>query len=478
MKENRAARKELTLHGIDGESGRYDQPSLGIDELRELVRREEASRPVPTTTARPPVAQALREGVDPRRLEQAGWAAVFAQSADPAIRTALEPLLSHRRRQVGSTSGRRFRELTGRQGYRLGESKLRFLARQGAGPGPVDPDRFPYYVMLVGEPAEIPFSFQYELDVQYAVGRLCFESPEAYAAYAESVVVAETAAPRPRRAVFFGVRKEGDPATELCHDLLVEPLARRLRGEVDPWTVETVLGPDATKSRLNRLLGGAETPDLFFSACHGLHLDEESPHQRRLQGALVCQDWPGPDVGFDPSLEPPYFAADDVSDGAELGGLIAFFFACFSAGTPKDNNFFHRGGDEVEEIADRAFVAKLPQKLTGHPKGGALAVVGHIDRAWTFSFKWPSTGAQLEVFRSTLRRLMAGHPVGSAMEYFNQRFAELEVDLGALRRHLSFGRPADALEECSLWTARNDARNFVVLGDPAVRIGSVESEGS
>lgn len=464
----------LVFNGVDGATGDYLFPTQSFEELARVARaagleraferqlkswvRESAQR-----------SMAPKEGVDPRRLEQTGWGVVFAEDTDPRVREALEPLLAHRRRQAGRLRPERYRELTGKDGYRAGESKLRFLARHGVGAGPADPDRMPYYLLLVGDPETLPYELQYQLDVQYGVGRLCFDTPEEYAHYAEAVVAAEQGHfPRPNRAVFFGVRKDGDSATERTHDDLVAPLAGMLGCETGGWEVVEASGPAATRQRLGRLLGGEETPALLFTASHGLGYPLGHPDQRERQGALVCQEWSGPpSPGVDVS---PYFTAADLSDDACPAGLIAFTFACYSGGTPRLNDYAERGPREPVQKSERAFVARLPQRLLGHPRGGALAVVGHVDRAWTYSFDWPLAGRQLEVFASALRRLAAGHPLGSAMEFFNQRFAELEVDLAELRQEGERGLGPDLIELVGLWTACRDARNYVVFGDPAVRL--------
>ena len=153
--------------------------------------------------------------------------------------------------------------------------------------------------------------------------------------------------------------------------------------------------------------------------------------------------------------------------------LLLFAFACYSAGTPRRDGFAHRREGRSPILAERPFVARLPQRLLSQPLGGAGAVVGHVDRAWTYSFGWPGAGRQVEVFASTLRRLLAGHPVGSAMEFFNQRYAELECELAEVKQAMEMGLSPAPGDLAGLWTARNDARSFVVLGDPAARLPTV-----
>jgi len=464
----------LWFNGLDGRRGSYLTPPMPAREIADLACGAAVDRPgvreLQAWVARGEgkARRGLKEGLDPSKLEEAGWGVIFPRSADSArLREALAPLLDLRRSQAGRQRECFFREFAGDDGYCEGESKVAFLTRHGAGPGPADPEKVPYYLLLVGDPEAIPFSFQYQLDVQYAVGRLCFDDLEDYRRYAESVVAAESGAVERRpRACFFAPANPGDPATNSTNAHLVQPVAAEVRREQPGWDVETLLGEEATRGRLGGLLD--EAPAFLFAACHGVGFPAGDPEQRDCQGALVCQDWPGPAPGV--LDREHYFAAEDVGEQARVHGLVAFCFACFGAGTPRWDDFTRKSQGERRALSSGAFLGRLPQRLLSHPRGGALAVVGHVERAWGFSFVWPDAGPQITAFESTVRRLLDGKPVGWAMEFFNQRYAELTSDLAAEVEALGFGKQLDETVLADLWTASHDARNYTIVGDPAVRV--------
>lgn len=477
----------LYCNGINGATGEYFHPPLSLKDiakvargetfdayhLAELERRKERDENQPMG----PV-----EGVDPKNLAEAGWGVIFAYEYKDRsglqaeqIREELKVLLDHRRQQATQTNEKFYQEYIGSRAYRSGESKLKFLERHRVGPGPADPQNMPYYLLIVGDPESIPYHFQYQLDVQYAVGRIYFDTLEKYTQYAQSVVRAETNPSNlPRRIHFFGVKNDGDRATQQSFTHLVKPLANETKVDQSDWLIQTSLCKDATKANLTQLLGGSETPALLFTGSHGICFPKDHPRQLADQGALICQDWPGP-LKWQGDLDPQqhYFAATDVDDDAQLHGLIVFNYACYGSGTPKFDDFAHKTGNQRAEIAPHAFIAQLPQRLLSHPNGGALAVIGHVERAWNYSFQWGRAKEQTAVFQSTLQRLMAGHPIGSAVEFFNERYAELSSDLNFELEEIKHNVSVEDEKLAYLWTAHNDARNYMIIGDPAVKLCGV-----
>jgi hypothetical protein len=114
-------------------------------------------------------------------------------------------------------------------------------------------------------------------------------------------------------------------------------------------------------------------------------------------------------------------------------------------------------------------MARLPQALLAHPDGGALAVLAHVDRAWAYSFR---TGdkAQTQGFRDVIGRLMRGERMGQATDQFNIRWAALSSDLSDVLDKIRLGLNVDPKRLANQWIARDDARNYVLFGDPAARL--------
>ena len=103
-----------------------------------------------------------------------------------------------------------------------------------------------------------------------------------------------------------------------------------------------------------------------------------------------------------------YFAGSHVPPKATVDGLIVFSFACYSVGTPDIDDFSHMRNANPTEISPKPFISKLPQKLLAQ---GAIGFIGHVERAWDYSFVFEGVGGDVSTFQSSLEAILKGRPI-------------------------------------------------------------------
>jgi hypothetical protein len=417
---------------------------------------------------------------DPNDLSRAGWAVLYSPSANKDIRRKLEPLLKVRREQAGGLY-KEF-EVPGGQDAYAWLHAFGLVQDQLVTPA----KGVPYYLLIVAPPDEISFEFQYTVDIQWAVGRIWFPVAEDFARYAKSVVDYESSEiiPTSRQVAVFATEHKLDRATQLFTKCVAKPLVDPADpiGASRKYAVQSFLGENATRDNLHRIWSGSidkGPPALVFTGTHGMAFPSGDAEQAPSQGAILCQDW----EGFGKIRREDYYAAANLPASAKVWGMIHFFFACYAAGWPQLDNF-SRLANSHAEIAPKPMLARLPQALLAHQSGGALAVIGHVDRAWAYSFRSDDKVTYIDGFEDATTRILRGERVGNAMDAFNQRWSILSSSLAELERQVSRREDTDVDFESALatrlsnqWVARDDARNYIVFGDPAVRLREKDMPG-
>jgi hypothetical protein len=469
------------------------QPAVSFDNL--------SSEDFPGATQR--IANSTHLGTDysvddPNDLTQTGWGVIFASDADPAIQAQLQPLLDLRQKQVQDP--KLFKVFAGANGGVLpGQTAASWARQQGVSlTAPVDPyqGEVPYYLLLVGSPERIPFEFQALLKMQWAVGRLYFDDLADYGRYAQAVVQYEDPAFTPyqrKNAALWVTRNNGDLATAMlsgaiCQDFLdpANTLGARRQFNLDAFPNEKATKPQLQDILRGKLPGGP--PAVFFTGSHGAdYSGADRATQRSMQGSLLTQEWtPGT-----PAAAANQFSADDIPADAKLQGAIAFLFACYSGGCPATNSYyFNKDGSQIS-IAPAPLIARLPQALLSR---GVLAIIAHVDLAFPYAFRDVSGTPQTQALRTPLELLMRGKRTGLAADSLSILWSSLSAQLGLSLQASAHpaasttpatgsATPATAAPappipaqaattpaQAQLTLARDDARNYIVLGDPATKL--------
>jgi len=290
------------------------------------------------------------------------------------------------------------------------------------------------------------------------------------------------------RALFHTVH-DGTSATALGYQALVKPglsllRERQERGEVNADRV--VESGDADTPDPQALLTATRTdrPTVLLSLSHGEGPPRSgwrSDAQQRLgQGAMS--------FGREGRLR-----GEDLKDAAFLPGGVWFMLACFGAGSPPESAFQHW----LEELRDlghhqghpaavlagipreRPFIAAVPRAVLASPKG-PLGFIGHIDLAWTYSFREVDQRAKnrpakfMGVLRSALKRDRLGIGLRELSRYLGQTNQELTDLADEERARRIVADPARRARSAHLWMLRQDLAAYVLLGDPAARLPLAE----
>ena len=418
---------------------------------------------------------------DPNDLTQAGWGIIFASDADPAIQAQLQPLIDLRKQQVQDPS--LFKVFSGNDGVLPGQTAASWAQQHGVSlTAPVNPYQggVPYYLLIVGSPDRIPFEFQALLKMEWAVGRLYFDNIEDYGRYAQAVVQYESPSFTPiqrKSAAVWVPRNYGDLATAMLSGAISQDFlaTNNQLGVRKQFTLNACFNEKATKPQLIDLLRGIAVtgpPAVIFTGSHGCdYSGADLDTQRRLQGSLVTQEWmPGT-----PANSTNQFTADDVPADAKLQGTIGFLFACFSGACPPESNYYFNKDGSPVKIAPSPIMSRLPQVLLSR---GMLAVIGHIDMAFPYAFQDVSGTPQVQALRTPLELLMGGKRTGLAADSLSVMWSSRSAQLALAQSQAapsttaatSSPAPSPSPLIAQMTIARDDARDYIVLGDPATQL--------
>jgi hypothetical protein len=187
-----------------------------------------------------------------------------------------------------------------------------------------------------------------------------------------------------------------------------------------------------------------------------------------------------------------------VAEAPFLPGGLWIYFACFGAGTPRTSAYHHwldmlaqHGMAGLGPVGaalsglDRGggFVSGLVKAALANPDG-PLAVLGHIDLAWSYSYEELRVAGDRRVtgsnrslnFFNVMSKLVAGERAGAASLALRLQQLAVGAELTAhYDRNKRAGTvegatPAEALALGNLWMLHQDLLGYALLGDPAVRL--------
>ncbi|XYH99305.1 hypothetical protein ACMHYB_05905 [Sorangium sp. So ce1128] len=341
----------------------------------------------------------------------------------------------------------------------------------------------PRYQLLLGDLHEVPLALQQYQSTDGFVGRLCFRKEREYEAYVDKVLRWEQARAEVAGSAKFYTVHDGTAATMMGYRSLTLPALAQL----EKYRLDVADLGDQDAPSPDEFLEAVRSPEptVLFTVSHGAGAPrggwKSEGDQRDRQGAMS--------FGREGKL-----SGGDLGDAPFLPGGIWFMLACYGGGTPDVSAYRHWldrlkqsgqfGGQAQSVLAglpqggQRPFIARLPQVALANPNG-PLAVMGHIDLAWTYSFEERDTGRAVSrpsKFVDVIRTALETSRVGSSFRELLKASLLTNAELTSLydrAEREGVAHAPDSARLGHLWMLRQDLSGYVLLGDPAVRLPAV-----
>jgi hypothetical protein len=331
----------------------------------------------------------------------------------------------------------------------------------------VGPGQLPFYLLLVGSPAAIPWEFQYTLNLSRCVGRLDLPR-EGLENYVKALLSdwADAGCRRDRPVIWATDVGEKD-ITRAMREAVAEPLKGEFERDPEVRSAEGKLtyitGAAATWTKLVEALRD-HAPALIVTTSHGRTDPVDRPDE--LLRA----------VGVPVDATNNIIAPEDLARQWRPNGAIWYAHACCSAGTDATNHYkglFVQGGPYASLLEGMARpparTAPLPVSLLGH-RYPLRAFIGHVHPTMDWPLRNPDTK---KLIGGTIRRALYDElfnekpkPVALALRECYRQVGGWYDQLQNALDDIDRGKPLARL--VALWTkfCAYDRRAMVVLGDP------------
>ena len=337
-------------------------------------------------------------------------------------------------------------------------------------------DALPFYLLIYGNPVEIPWRYQYALNGNFYVGRLDLKGDqpgEPLCNYVDALLADwKGAASRREAPVIWSVNHGQNDITFLMRSVVALPVRNKFKADAETSPhLKYLTNAEATAPKLVQTLA-AQKPGFILTTSHGMTgpLSNIAQMEKQL-GFLVDH--------HHALLDPASLLGAWQPDGA-----VWYAHACCSAGS--DNATKYGGliqqGTNVHAVLNGvaqvgAKVAPLPRALLGAQKP-LRAFIGHVEPTFNWTLRSPETGQRLtHALENALYPNMyfaEPEPVGMAFRRFYDEAGELFKTWSQDKDFLQTNDDPE-IEARLIFTKLSalDRQSQVILGDPTAVLPSV-----